>query len=146
MKYQQLRKKAEGFTIIEVLIVLAIAGLILLIVFLAVPQLQRNQRNNARTADASRISAAITECLANRNGVTTACDANPSTETNVQPGSLSQVTTFGNGAASTTNARIQFGRVCTADASNNTATGATARSFTVLYQLEPSVQRCIGSE
>jgi prepilin-type N-terminal cleavage/methylation domain-containing protein len=34
-----------GFTIIEVMIVLAIAGLILLIVFLAVPALEREARN-----------------------------------------------------------------------------------------------------
>ena len=48
-------KRDEGFTIIEVLIVLAIAGLIMLIVFLAVPALQRNSRNTQRTNDASLI-------------------------------------------------------------------------------------------
>jgi prepilin-type N-terminal cleavage/methylation domain-containing protein len=41
-------KRTQGFTIIEVLIVLAIAGVILLIVFLAVPQAMRVQRDNAR--------------------------------------------------------------------------------------------------
>ena len=45
------KKRAEGFTIIEVLIVLAIAGLILLVVFLAVPALQRNARNTQRNAE-----------------------------------------------------------------------------------------------
>lgn len=50
---------ARGFTIIEVLIVLAIAGLILLVVFLAVPALQRNARNTQRKHDAALISAAI---------------------------------------------------------------------------------------
>lgn len=38
----------NGFTIIEVLIVLAIVGFILLIVFLAVPTLNRNSRNYQR--------------------------------------------------------------------------------------------------
>ena len=38
----------SGFTIIEVLIVLAIAGIILLIVFMAVPNLERNYRNHRR--------------------------------------------------------------------------------------------------
>lgn len=38
----------SGFTIIEVLIVLAVAGLILLLVFLAVPTMQRNTRNTTR--------------------------------------------------------------------------------------------------
>lgn len=50
-------KKADGFTIIEVLIVMAIAGLIMVVVFLAVPALQRNSRNQARRADARLIAS-----------------------------------------------------------------------------------------
>ena len=49
---QKSRQDGQGFTIIEVLIVLAIAGLIMVVVFLAVPALQRNSRNNSRKADA----------------------------------------------------------------------------------------------
>lgn len=37
--------KRKGFTIIEVVLVLAIAGLIFLMVFIALPALQRSQRN-----------------------------------------------------------------------------------------------------
>jgi len=70
--YKNLRKrtinKAEGFTIIEVLIVLAIAGLIMLIVFLAVPALQRNSRNNGRRNDVGRMGSAVSEYAANNNG------------------------------------------------------------------------------
>jgi prepilin-type N-terminal cleavage/methylation domain-containing protein len=58
----------EGFTIIEVLIVLAIAGLILLIVFLAVPALQRNATNTNRKNDASSVAAAVSEYENNNNG------------------------------------------------------------------------------
>jgi prepilin-type N-terminal cleavage/methylation domain-containing protein len=61
-------KDQKGFTIIEVLIVLAIAGLILLIVFLAVPALQRNSRNTGRKSDISRIGGAATEYVSNNNG------------------------------------------------------------------------------
>lgn len=42
----------RGFTIIEVLIVLAIVGLIILIIFLALPTLQRVERNNYRKQQA----------------------------------------------------------------------------------------------
>jgi prepilin-type N-terminal cleavage/methylation domain-containing protein len=49
----------KGFTIIEVLIVLAIAGLIMLIVFLAVPALQRNSRNTQRKNDVAKILGAV---------------------------------------------------------------------------------------
>lgn len=60
-------KDERGFTIIEVLIVLVIAGLIMLIVFLAVPALQRNSRNTTRKNDAARILSAANEYYANKN-------------------------------------------------------------------------------
>jgi prepilin-type N-terminal cleavage/methylation domain-containing protein len=53
--------RALGFTIIEVLIVLAIAGLVLLIVFFAVPSLQRNQRNTSRTQTVRLIVGTLEE-------------------------------------------------------------------------------------
>ncbi|MBP9489769.1 hypothetical protein KBE88_03345, partial [Candidatus Saccharibacteria bacterium] len=44
-----------AFTIIEVVLVLAIAGLIFLMVFIALPALQRNQRDTQRKNDIARI-------------------------------------------------------------------------------------------
>lgn len=61
-------KRSRGFTIIEVMIVLAIAGLIMLIVFLAVPALQRSSRNTQRKADASNALAAVSEYTNNNGG------------------------------------------------------------------------------
>ncbi|MDB5183070.1 MAG: hypothetical protein JWO47_854 [Candidatus Saccharibacteria bacterium] len=61
-------KREEGFTIIEVLIVLAIAGLIMLIVFLAVPALQRNSRNTQRKSDVTAILGAASEYVTNNGG------------------------------------------------------------------------------
>jgi len=49
----------KGFTIIEVVLVLAIAGLIFLMVFIALPALQRNQRDTQRKGDMGRLSSAI---------------------------------------------------------------------------------------
>src|SRR4030095_14053868 len=104
-----------GFTIIEVLIVLAIAGLIMLIVFLAVPALQRNSRNNARNNDAAKIAAAITECLSNRNGQTGSCDS----DAEIEQGTTTQLTTVTLGAGlpaagDTVTARFQFDQGCSA--------------------------------
>lgn len=62
------QSKQQGFTIIEVLIVLAIAGLILLIVFLAVPALHRNSRNTAIRNDASNVLSGVNEFQAANNG------------------------------------------------------------------------------
>ncbi len=62
------KRKEGGFTIIEVLIVLAIAGLIMLIVFLAVPNLQRSARNTTNKNDASSVEGAISEFVSNNDG------------------------------------------------------------------------------
>ncbi len=51
----------KGFTIIEVVLVLAIAGLIFLMVFIALPALQRNQRDTQRRQDYGDLSSAITQ-------------------------------------------------------------------------------------
>lgn len=68
------KSKSEGFTIIEVMIVLAIAGLILLIVFLAVPALQRNSRNTQRKNDVSSLIGSVNEYTSNNGGqVPTSC-------------------------------------------------------------------------
>lgn len=61
-------KKQEGFTIIEVVLVLAIAALIMLMVFVALPALQRSQRDQQREQDVSRLSAAITQHKSRNNG------------------------------------------------------------------------------
>ena len=55
-----LRKNFQknGFTIIEVVLVLAVAGLIFLMVFLALPALQRSQRDTQRKSDIARLKAA----------------------------------------------------------------------------------------
>ncbi|RKV92712.1 MAG: prepilin-type N-terminal cleavage/methylation domain-containing protein, partial [Candidatus Saccharimonas sp.] len=45
--------KDRGFTIIEVVLVLAIAALIFLMVFIALPALQASQRDTARKSDVS---------------------------------------------------------------------------------------------
>ena len=49
----------KGFTIIEVVLVLAIAGLIFLMVFIALPALQRNQRDTRRKNDLSTFASAL---------------------------------------------------------------------------------------
>lgn len=58
----------KGFTIIEVVLVLAIAGLIFLMVFIALPAMQRAQRDTQRRNDYSALSTAITNYMTNNNG------------------------------------------------------------------------------
>ena len=63
-----LKVKTPAFTIIEVVLVLAIAGLIFLMVFIALPALQRNQRDTQRKNDMSRLIDAFERSRVNNKG------------------------------------------------------------------------------
>ena len=69
IKNMKKHKHYQGFTIIEVVLVLAIAGLIFLMVFLALPALQRSQRDTQRKQTISRIAAALEQARVNNKGV-----------------------------------------------------------------------------
>jgi prepilin-type N-terminal cleavage/methylation domain-containing protein len=47
--------KTKGFTVIEVIIVLVVGAVIMIAVFLVVPQLQQSARNNQRRSDARQV-------------------------------------------------------------------------------------------
>jgi len=63
-----LLKKEKGFTLIEIVLVLAIAGLLLVIVFLAVSGAQKSRRDSQRKNDLSRIAAQLESFAGNYNG------------------------------------------------------------------------------
>lgn len=147
-------KRDEGFTIIEVLIVLAIAGLIMLIVFLAVPALQRNSRNTQRTNDASLIGGSVGECLANKNGQKTSCDSLAELQAvGLDTTKLTQLTTITVGAGdpsmpaagSTNTAAVGYTAKCNA-AGDAVDTNGSDRQVVVLYRIETQgsdTTRCI---
>lgn len=60
--------KEKGFTIIEVVLVLAIAALIFLMVFVAFPGLQRSQRDSARRTAVGTVLAAVADYTSNNRG------------------------------------------------------------------------------
>lgn len=61
-------QQKKGFTIIEVVLVLAIAGLIFLMVFIALPALQSGQRDTSRRSDVGTVSSAISTFSSNNRG------------------------------------------------------------------------------
>lgn len=137
-------KREEGFTIIEVLIVLAIAGLIILIVFLAVPALQRNSRNTQRTNDASLVAAGVNECLNNKNGVKDSCDEVSELDAYVASAKLQQLSS--GGAPTVSEYFLEWGTKCQDD--GTAVAGGGTRAFTVTFQVETSngeTPRCVGS-
>lgn len=154
-KKSHLRQK--GFTIIEVMIVLAVASLIMLIVFLAVPALERNSNNTNRTSDATKISSGVNECLSNRNNVVASCDSNSEVVgVTLDTASLRQLTTVNIATnapspaafpANNTSANVYYGEKCGSDGSSFSA--GNSQQFVVLFNVESStggnVARCISS-
>ena len=152
----KLKNREEGFTIIEVLIVLVIAGLIMLIVFLAVPALQRNSRNTQRTNDAALIGGAINECVNNKNGQVASCDTLAEvTAVSLDTSKLGVLKTVSVSAGDPTapaagvldTANVGFTAKCEAagDAVDN---NGTARQAAILYRAEVAgntdgVVRCV---
>ena len=61
-------RQKKGFTIIEVVLVLAIGGLIFLMVFIALPALQQSQRNSQRRRDVDRLMSAMMDYQSNNSG------------------------------------------------------------------------------
>jgi len=154
--YMLKKVNQKGFTIIEVLIVLAIAGVIMLVVFLAVPQLQRNSRNTQRNSDAALVAASVNECLTNKNGATASCNTQALVVTagTLDTAKIKQydlgTTAYGTAsfaAAGTADTMaVVFGNKCNA-AGDAVAAGST-RQFAVLFEIETAsgvTLKCIES-
>jgi len=159
-------RRSEGFTIIEVLVVLAIAGLIMVVVFLAVPALQRSGRNNALSTSANNILTGVGNYSSNNGGSLpgniTVAAASGGTVTIGASGTNQEVvkvdagvSNFGiNGTTITSSAAVGTVQVITGTSAvcNSTATGlsgtGSSRSYVVLYVAEANggtgILKCIG--
>ena len=163
MLHKLKNRKQEGFTIIEVLIVLAIAGLILLIVFLAVPALQRNAHNTSIKSDVASLLGGMNEYVNNNNGSPPAGIAAGATATSLDIGSSGNtanvklgyvdgttVTLSAAGAGAIANAQTAGTVKILTKATCNTngidaVGGGTARNFVALYGLEGGAKVCQAS-
>jgi prepilin-type N-terminal cleavage/methylation domain-containing protein len=66
--FKNIKLNRDGFTIVETLIVLAIAAVIIIIILLAVPALQRSQRNSDIKTDATTVTGEISDYESNNGG------------------------------------------------------------------------------
>ncbi len=67
-KAKKLGSSKSGFTLIEVVLVLAIGGLIFLLAFIAFGQATKNRRDTQRRSDAARIISEIENAKGDTNG------------------------------------------------------------------------------
>ena len=121
------QRNTKGFTIIEVVLVLAIAGLIFLMVFIALPALQRSQRDASRKTEVGTVVSAIQGYMSNnRNRIPTAVQVGEyitgSASAKLESGAIISVPTAQTAATLTLSPQLTKG-------------GATGTSGTlVLYQ------------
>lgn len=143
------QRNQKGFTIIEVLIVLAIAGLIMLIVFLAVPALQRNSRNTQSRNDAASILGGAQEQITNSNGAvptaSVSSTAGSVAETifkNAKTQNITKLTITASLSAVTpaiSDATLVTGAKCGAiSGATNTPTAGSTRQMVLIYAVEGS--------
>lgn len=155
---KKLKTNNRGFTIIEVMIVLAVAAMIILIVLLAVPALQRSSRNTTIKSDASSVAAAISTWETNNAGALpgtitgtgditiagSSATVNPDTVKIQGTTTASLVTalpTIGASATLQPNAiQVWSGHKCSTTPGDTTAANYTAntRSMAVFYVTETS--------
>ncbi|HSX28522.1 MAG TPA: type II secretion system protein [Candidatus Saccharimonadales bacterium] len=136
-------RKQKGFTIIEVVLVLAIAGLIFLIVFLALPQLQKSRRDTQRRNDAGRMLAGFESYASSNNGSYPADGASAGTALTTYAGTMTDPSTgaaynFSNTVPNPPTAQgdvyYATGTICNGSAT--TTTGATSRNIAIVMKLE----------
>lgn len=139
------QNKEKGFTIIEVVLVLAIAGLIFLMVFIALPALQRSQRDTQRRDDVSRFVSQLNSYATNNRGelpdegaeITSFLSAYMKADAG-EYNDPATGTPYTVSAAAPTTGRIQYDKNRACDGENVGTQDAGARQAAVRIQLEGS--------
>lgn len=145
-------KRQQGFTIIEVVLVLAIAALIFLIVFLAIPQMQKSRRDAKRKSDTGLLISAFQTYAGNNLGnypdPSNTAQMSDFT-TNYMDSKLKDPATGSAYAfvtsAPTGNGQIQYARAASCSGETlNTGTGNN-REIALLTKLEAGSSYCKGN-
>lgn len=144
----KLKKNNKGFTIIEVMIVLAIAGLIILVVLLAVPAVQRNSRNTAIKNDAAALAGAVTEFSSNNDGQIATAGGSSQADATITVGAGASTTAATAKVQASTSVvfagaptepgvlSVRYGQKCSSSTSHTLTT--SRRSTAILYMIETS--------
>jgi prepilin-type N-terminal cleavage/methylation domain-containing protein len=139
------RSNTKGFTIIEVVLVLAIAALIFLMIFIALPALQRGQRDTARKQDVGTVAAAVNSYRSNHRGSLpdSASDLSDYID-NLSQIDASDGLTVGEGEANAPDEldKIVIQTKAKCDSDNNATSTDSTRQAAVLVKLENGGAYC----
>jgi prepilin-type N-terminal cleavage/methylation domain-containing protein len=131
--------KESGFTLIEVVLVLAIGALIILMALLAFNGASRSRRDTARANAAGTLSAALEQAAANANGVypPDQTELNKITTTAMNDPKTQSRPTFRDSAAASTVITYSPGASCGTDGKTFTP-GTAAGTYAITYRQESS--------
>ena len=129
-------KKNKGFTLIEVVIVLAIAALIILVVLQAVTAANKSNRDTARKQEAGRV-VSLLEQFASNNGGTYPTAANINTASGILNYDNTLITKYTFTAGGAYNSGAQAYQTANAASCNGTA----ANTYKVIYTLDTTTNR-----
>ena len=135
---KQLRNKQSGFTLIEVVLVLAIGALIILMAVLAFGGASRSRRDTARTSLAGTIQASVEQAASNTGGTyPTAAEFTTLASNNkwADPSSGTAGVVAGTAAQSSAGIVYVSGGSCDADG-KKLATTSGGTGYAVIYYQE----------
>jgi len=132
---KSLIKKQEGFTLIEIVLVLAIAAFIILMVFLALRGAQQAQRDTQRKQAGASFVAYVEQLISNSNGVVPATVTTWTSGPN-SPDNAPYLLSSGTTASSTADSIVYTGPGYVCTGSTATITGASPATFAVLVTLQ----------
>lgn len=138
------KQTVKGFTIIEVVLVLAIAGLIFLMVFVALPALQAGQRDTARKNDVGAIATAVSNYTANNRGSFPTTTQLAAYATNISTNSTAPTVEAFNNTVAVEESQMKVVQKAKCDATGKAVSGiasqtlkaGTANQFVVITYLE----------
>jgi prepilin-type N-terminal cleavage/methylation domain-containing protein len=125
--------KKSGFTLIEIVIVLAIAALIMVIVFVAVQGAQRSRRDTTVRNNAAQTLAAMEQYASNTSGAYPTATLATGYTTGITP-----TPTYSTTAPTTTSRGTVYASSQTCNADKNAYATGTANQVAVLYWSESS--------
>ncbi len=133
----------KGFTLIEIVIVLAIAALILVIVFLAIQGAQRSRRDTEQRNAAARLLAQMENFAGNNNG-TYPTAAMPAAYLNGIVSTNGAAPAYSSATATTAN-RMNYSSGVICGTGGATATG-NARTVAISFWTESGGAACIDND
>lgn len=144
-KIKKMNKRDNGFTIVEIMIVMAIIGMMLLAMLLVVPNLRRNARNKQRRDDVGSLISALSEYTSSNSGALPAAASDFTGNAKLSYYDAATEVNYVNSSTAVTSAPGTDANVvyirnfakCNGNAIQSTA-GATRRNVVAYFHIETS--------